>query len=277
MYKIDSHHHFWKYDPVEYDWITDEMATIRRDFKPADLRLETEKTGISGVISVQARESVDETLALLTYANANDFIKGVVGWVPLNDPNVSDVIGKLALNRKLRGVRHLLQGEPDPDYMLRKDFNRGIATLRQFGLTYDVLIYERQMPQTIQFVDRHPDQIFVLDHFGKPRVKARELSPWRERMFELAKRPNVHCKLSGLVTEADYHGWTEQQLAPYFDVALQAFGPERLMFGSDWPVCLVATTYANWVRIVAKHCSGLSPSEQERIWSGTAIKAYGLS
>jgi L-fuconolactonase len=277
MYKIDTHHHFWKYDPVQYDWITDDMAVIRRDFKPADLRLETEKAGISGVISVQARETVDETQTLLTYANANDFIKGVVGWVPLNDPSVSDVIGKLALNRKLRGVRHLLQGEPDPDYMLREDFNRGIAALRQFGLVYDILIYERQMPQTIQFVDRHPDQVFVLDHFGKPRVKAREVSPWRERMFELAKRPNVYCKLSGLVTEADYHGWTEEQLTPYFDVALGAFGPKRLMFGSDWPVCLVATTYSNWVRIVKAHLSGLSEAEQTQIWSTTAIKAYGLS
>ncbi len=277
MYKIDSHHHFWKYDPVEYGWITDEMALIRRDFGPSDLQSEISAAGISAVISVQARQSLEETHALLDFADQNQWIRGVVGWAPLTEPGVAEIIGNLALNRKLRALRHVLQDEPDPNYMLRADFNRGVAALRQFGLTYDILIYERHLPQTIQFVDRHPDQVFVLDHFGKPRVKARETSPWAERIGELSRRPNVYCKLSGLVTEADYRAWTEEQLQPYFDVVLEAFGSKRLMFGSDWPVCLAAITYKGWADMVERFCSELSKQEQERIWAGTAVEAYELA
>lgn len=277
MYKLDSHHHFWEYDPVEYGWIGDDKAAIRRDFGPADLKREMAAAGVSGAISVQARQSLDETRTLLRAAEENDFIRGIVGWAPFIDPGVSDIIENLALNRKLRGLRHVLQDEPDPDYMLRDDFSRGIATLRQFGLTYDILIFERHLPQTIQFVDRHPDQVFVVDHLAKPRVKASELSPWAERINELAKRSNVYCKISGLATEADYHNWTEEQLTPYMDVVLETFGPQRLMFGSDWPVCLLAVPYQGWVEIVDRFCSKLSKSEQERIWSGTAVEAYGLA
>jgi L-fuconolactonase len=160
--------------------------------------------------------------------------------------------------------------------MLRDDFNRGIAALKQFGLVYDILIFERHLPQTIQFVDRHPDQFFVVDHLAKPRVKAGETSPWAERIRELSRRPNVYCKISGLATEADYQNWTEGQLRPYLDVVLDAFGPERLMFGSDWPVCLVAVSYAEWVSIIERFVESLSQSERERIWSGTAIEAYRL-
>ena len=276
MYTIDSHHHFWTYDPVEYDWITDEMAEIRRGFGPAELKPAMDTAGVSAVISVQARQTTQETQALLAFADQNEFIRGVVGWVPLVDPRVDESIAGLASNRNLRGLRHILQDEPDPDYMLREDFNRGITQLKHFALTYDILIYERHLPQTIQFVDRHPDQVFVLDHFGKPRVAAKEMSPWRERIRDLAARPNVYCKLSGLVTEAEYRNWTEEQLKPYFDVVLEAFGPRRLMFGSDWPVCLVATTYTDWVDIVMRFLKKLPESEQHRIWSGTAIEAYGL-
>lgn len=276
MYKIDAHHHFWKYDPVEYNWITDEMSTIRRNFGPEDLQREMAAAGISGAISVQARQTPEETHALLNYADRNEFIRGVVGWAPLIHPGVAEIIAKLASNRKLRALRHVLQDERDPNYMLREDFNRGIATLLQFRLTYDILIYERHLPQTIQFVDKHPTQVFVVDHFAKPRVKAREISPWRERMQELAKRPNVYCKLSGLVTEADYHNWREEQLQPYFETVVESFSPQRLMFGSDWPVCLVATTYRNWVDIVVRVTSKLSESEQQQIWSGTAQRAYQL-
>jgi L-fuconolactonase len=276
MYKLDSHHHFWKYDPVEYEWITEDKAAIRRDYGPADLKHEMSTAGVSGAISVQARQSLDETLTLLRLADENDFLRGVVGWVPFVEPNVSDVIARFSSYPKLCGLRHVLHDEPDPDYMLRDDFNRGIATLKPFGLTYDILVFERHLPQTIQFVDRHPNQVFVLDHVAKPRVKAKEVSPWAERIRELAKRPNVFCKISGLVTEADFHNWTEEQLKPYMDVVIEAFGPQRLMFGSDWPVCLVAISYNNWVDIVGRFCNQLSQSEQERIWSGTAIEAYGL-
>jgi L-fuconolactonase len=277
MYRIDSHHHFWTYDPVEYGWISDKMASIRRDFGPAELKNEIAAVGVSAVISVHARQSIDDTEALLNFADANEFIKGVVGWVPLIQENVGDVLAELASNRNLRSIRHVLHDEPDPDYMLRNDFNRGVSALREFGLTYDILIFERHLPQTIEFVDRHSDQVFVLDHFGKPRVAAREISPWAERIRELAARPNVYCKLSGLVTEADYKNWTEEQLRPYFDLVLDAFTPRRLMFGSDWPVCLVASGYSNWVRIVERFCAELSQAEQNRVWSGTAIEAYRLA
>jgi L-fuconolactonase len=274
--RIDAHHHFWKYDPVEYNWINDQMSRIRHDFLPADLHEEMRAAGISGAISVQARQTLEETRWLLELAGQHDFILGVVGWVPLTDPKVDTILADLTRSRKLRGVRHVLQDEPDPFYVLRDDFNTGIRALRRFELTYDILIFERHLPQTIEFVEKHPGQIFVVDHLAKPRVRDNELSPWRENLHELAKRPNTYCKLSGLVTEANYSDWSIEQLTPYLDTALSAFGPNRLMFGSDWPVCLVAIDYPEWAAIVASAISGLSPSEQERIWSGTAQEAYRI-
>jgi L-fuconolactonase len=277
MLKIDAHHHFWKYDPAEYTWISDRMSTIRRDFLPENLQEVIADAGVSGVISVQARQTLEETSWLLELAGQHEFVRGVVGWAPLIKPNVSEILEPLAANRKLRAIRHVLQDETDDSYMLGDDFNCGIRALRPLGLVYDILVFERHLPQTIDFVDRHPNQIFVVDHLAKPRVKYREISLWRERIHELARRPNVYCKISGLATEADYTGWTEEQLRPYMETVLQAFGPRRTMFGSDWPVCLVAVEYRDWVRIVGDAVSGLSPSEQERFWSGTAAEAYGLN
>ena len=277
MYKLDSHHHFWNYDPAQYGWITEDKAALRRDFGPADLAHEMADAGVSSAISVQARQSLDETRTLLQLAEENEFIRGVVGWAPFIEDNVADTIAQFSSNPKLRGLRHILHDEPNPDYMLRDDFNRGMASLRQFGLAYDILVFERHLAQTVRFVDRHPDQVFVVDHLAKPRVKARDVSPWAERIKDVAKRPNVYCKISGLATEADYHSWTEEQLKPYMDVVLEAFGPRRLMFGSDWPVCLVAVGYADWVAIVERFVARLSDSERQRIWSGTAVEAYGLS
>lgn len=277
MIKIDAHHHFWRYDPVEYAWISEGMSAIRRSFEPHDLSLELKGAGLDGVVSVQARQTLEETWQLLTYADQNEFIKGVVGWVPLSSPDLNRVLTTVATHPKLRAVRHVVQDEPDPQYILRDDFNRGIAALRPFHLSYDILIYERQLPQTIEFVDRHPNQIFVVDHLAKPRVKDNLTSPWRENIRKLAERPNVYCKVSGLATEADYQHWTEQQLRPYIEVVLEAFTPRRVMFGSDWPVCLVAVPYGEWVRIVERVTAALSTTEQERIWSGTAREAYRLS
>jgi L-fuconolactonase len=277
MTRIDSHHHFWHYDPVEYAWISEGMSAIRRSFEPRDLALELKPAGISGVVSVQARQTLDETWQLLTYADQNDFIRGVVGWVPLSSPDLNRILATVASHPKLRGVRHVLQDEPDPNYILREDFNRGVSGLKPFHLTYDILIYERHLPQTIEFVDRHPNQVFVVDHLAKPRVNDRIMSPWRENIQELASRDNVYCKISGLVTEADHQHWTEDELRPYMDVVLEAFSPKRVMFGSDWPVCLVAVQYREWVKIVERAISGLSPAEQERVWSGTAREAYRLS
>lgn len=274
--QIDSHHHFWKYSPEEYGWIDDNMKRIRRDFLPADLQEEIEAAGIDGVVSVQARQIVEESQALLDFADANAFIQGVVGWVPLIDSDVAESLDRFRANPKFRGVRHVLQGEPDDRYMLREDFNRGISLLKDRDLVYDILIFERHLPQTLQFVDRHPDQVFVLDHIAKPRIQDDMLAPWQSRIVELSHRPNVYCKVSGMVTEADYEDWTPEQLKPYFDTVLSAFGPQRVMFGSDWPVCLVACEYQRWVEIVRGWISELSPSEQERVMGGTAVEAYSL-
>jgi L-fuconolactonase len=274
--KIDAHQHFWKYNPVEYDWIDDAMALIRHDFLPAHLQQEISKAGVDGVVSVQARQIVEETEWLLQLAAENDFIGGVVGWVPLRDPNVGEILKRFAVHPKLRGVRHVLQGEPDDRFMLRGDFNRGIKLLKQFGLAYDILVHERHLPPTIEFVDRHPDQVFVLDHIAKPRIRDNLVEPWRKNIRELARRENVYCKISGMVTEANYKGWTEDQLKPYAETVLEAFGPERLMFGSDWPVCLVACSYPRWHEIVSSFTSQLSGNDRAWIFGKTAIKAYGL-
>jgi len=274
--QIDAHHHFWRYDPVQYEWIGDAMSVIRRDFLPADLERAISASGVDGVVSVQARQTVEETRWLLAMAGENDFMRGVVGWVPLVSPAVGDDLAEFAGNPKLKAVRHVVQGEPDPGFILRDDFNRGIRTLRKFELVYDILIVERQLPQTIKFVDLHPEQVFVLDHIAKPGIAASELEPWRTNIAELAHRPNVYCKLSGLVTEADYHAWTEEQLRPYMDAVLDAFGPKRLMFGTDWPVCLVACEYERWHDVVSRFVGQLSGDEQERIMGGSAVEAYNL-
>lgn len=251
------------------------MGVIRRDFLPEHLEQEIARAGVDGSIAVQAG-TVSETEWLLELANQWNFIRGVVGWVPLIDPNVEITLERLAANPKLRGLRHIVQDEPDPHYILRDDFNAGIRKMARFGLVYDILIFERHLLQSIQFVDRHPNQVFVLDHVAKPRIKTGEISPWRENIRELARRQNVYCKISGMVTEADWVRWTPEQMKPYLEEVLEAFGPRRLMFGSDWPVCLLASPYSKWVTLMESTVRRLSISEQESIWSGTAIEAYGL-
>jgi len=273
--KIDAHHHFWKYSESEYGWISESMARIRRDFLPEHLADEIREAGVDGVVSVQARQTVAETRWLLEFAEHHPFIRGVVGWVPLTDPAVGDVLGELVTNRALRGVRHVLQGEPS-DYMARADFNRGLACLAPLGLTYDLLVLEHQLPETIALADRHPDLPMILDHIAKPRIRDGEIEPWARRIRELARRPHVTCKLSGLVTEADLQTWTADALFPYFQVVLEAFGPQRLMFGTDWPVCLLASSYRRWHETVAGWIAPLSPYERADIMGATACRAYTL-
>ena len=275
--KIDSHHHFWKYSAEEYPWIGDSMAALRRDFLPAHLKAEIAALGIDGVVSVQARQTVGETEWLLSLADGNDFIKGVVGWVPLAEPGVRDAVAKFAANPKLRAVRHVVQDEPDDRFILGADFNRGVSVLKDFGLVYDILIFERQLVPSIEFVDRHPQQVFVLDHIAKPRIGDGAIEPWRANIRELARRKNVFCKASGMVTEADWKTWNKEQLRPYFDTVLEAFGPKRLMFGTDWPVCLAASGYSRWVEVVREFAAGLSADEQEWLFGKTAVLAYGLT
>lgn len=273
---IDSHHHFWRYSPSEYGWIPDEMKMLRRDFLPQHLQREIESAGVSGVVSVQARQTLEETHALLGMARRNSFILGVVGWVPLVDPGVAGILEELSDESELKACRHVLQDEPDDDYMLGESFNDGIRAVTAAGLVYDILIFERHLPQVLDFVDRHPSQAFVLDHIGKPRIRDGSFAAWNRRIRDLARRPNVCCKISGLANEADWGGWTEEQFLPYLDTVLEAFGPRRLMFGSDWPVCLPAIRYGRWLDLVEAFASRLGDGERRRILGGTAIEAYGL-
>ncbi len=273
---IDSHHHFWNFTEADYGWIPPEWSMIRRDFLPSDLQKEIAAAGVDGVVSVQARQSFLETDWLLGFAAQHAFIRGVVGWLPLIDPAVETHLDNYAANPKLRSLRHVLQAEADDAYMLREDFNRGISALTRRGLTYDILILERHLPNTIAFVDRHPEQVFVLDHIAKPRIATGELEPWAKNIRELARRPNVACKLSGMVTEADVATWTPAQLLPYFDVVIDAFGPARLLFGTDWPVCLAGVGYGRWKHIVEQALRTLSEQERAAVFGGNAIRFYRL-
>jgi L-fuconolactonase len=275
--KIDAHHHLWKYSAAEYGWITPEMKVIRRDFLPEDLETLMHYFGIEGTVAVQARQTLEETTWLLGLSEKHPLIRGVVGWVPLTDgAGVKRSLERFAGNHKLRGVRHVVQDEPDPRYILRKDFNDGVSALREFGLRYDILIFERHLPAAIEFVDRHPNQTFILDHVAKPRIKDKIISPWDRNMRDLAKRQNVYCKLSGMVTEADPQRWTPEGLQPYIDVVLATFGPRRIMYGSDWPVMLLAGDYVRWYGVVTNAIAKLSKAEQDRIMGGTAAEAYGI-
>jgi L-fucono-1,5-lactonase len=273
---IDAHHHLWRYVPADYPWMTDGMEILRRDFLLGDLKAVTSLAGITGTVVVEAARRLEETIWLAEIAASDDLIRGVVGWAPLTDPRIALDLERLAQLPKVKGMRHAIHDELDDLFVLRDDFNRGVAELRQFGLKYDVLIFERHLPQTIEFVDRHPDQIFIVDHIAKPRIREQAFSPWKGHMAELAHRENVYCKVSGMVTEASWDAWTDETLRPYLDVVLEAFGPKRLMFGSDWPVLTLASTYGRWVSTVQRAIATLSPSEQEWVFSKTAIEAYGL-
>ena len=274
---IDAHHHLWKYSAAEYGWISPEMRAIRRDFLPEDLEKLMHHFGIEGTVAVQARQTLEETAWLLELARKHAVMRGVVGWVPLAEgAGVKRHLERFARDRKLRGVRHVIHDEADPRYILREDFKAGVRSLREFGLRYDILIFEKHLPAAIEFVDRHPNQVFILDHIAKPRIKERLMSPWDRNLLEIAKRPNVYCKLSGMVTEADPKRWTPADLQPYIDVVLRSFGPKRLMYGSDWPVMLLAGEYVRWYDVVTNAISKLSKAEQERIMGGTAMEAYGL-
>ena len=275
MQRVDAHQHFWQYTEAEFGWIPDAMAGIRRDFGPADLKPLIDAAGVDATVAVQARQSTEETDWLLALAGTNPWIAGVVGWVPLVSEDVANILETYAGRPKLRGVRHVLQAEPD-EYFYCEDFHRGLSFLAGRNLVYDVLVVERQLPAAIALVDRHPGQKFVLDHIAKPRIAEGLLEPWAANMRELARRPNVCCKLSGMVTEADLRGWSEADLQPYLEITLEAFGPARLMFGSDWPVCTAAASYDRWLGVARSFLSRLSADEQAMLLGGTACAAYDL-
>jgi L-fuconolactonase len=279
MTTVDSHHHFWDPGRASYPWMTDDLAPIRRPFGPADLRPLIESMGIGRTILVQARSSVEETTELLAIAAAERFVAGVVGWVDLTDPGVADEIARLRESLggdRLVAVRHQVHDEADPDWLARADVRRGLAAIASAGLAYDLLIRPREMPAAFDAAAALPDLRFVVDHIGKPRIAAAEMQPWAGRLVALAGLPNVACKLSGMVTEADWSSWTTVDLHPYVDAALDAFGPERLMFGSDWPVCLLAASYDRVVRADRELLAGLSDDERARIFGETATEVYGL-
>jgi L-fuconolactonase len=298
---IDAHHHLWRYNPTEFDWIDDDMAGLRRDFLPADLTAALASAAIDGSVAVQARQTLDETRWLLDLADQTPAIRGVVGWAPIAGEDFPACMEEFDGRAKLKGLRHVIQGEKDEHYILREDFNSGIRTLQGSGLVYDILIYQRHLEDTIYFVDQHPNQLFVLDHIAKPLIAAGILEPWASRMKELARRENVFCKLSGLVTEAAWRPSSTpasntsptpaaspapalpaapivplETLTPYLDTAVAAFGPSRLMAGSDWPVCLVATPYAQWFSLLRTYFADFSDTERARVFGETAMEVYGL-
>jgi L-fuconolactonase len=252
------------------------MAAIRRDFLPDDLKPELDGAGYNGCVAVQAQQTEAETEFLIGLAAQHDFIKGVVGWVDLRAENVAQRLAYFSQFPKLVGVRHVVQDEPNDEFLLDPAFGRSIGLLSQFGLTYDILIYPRHLPVAAEFAARFPDQPFVLDHLAKPFIKDHELEPWAKHFRELAWRENVYCKLSGMVTEADWLVWDRDDFTPYLEVALEAFGPKRLMIGSDWPVCKVAGAYGEVMQLVEEYVARLSPSEQAGILGENAIRFYGL-
>ena len=273
--KIDAHQHFWRYDPAQYGWIDSSMAKLQRDFGPADLESVQQGCGIDASIAVQARQTVEETRWLLELADQHPRIAAVVGWVPLAAPNIADVLRELE-HPRLKGVRHVVQEEADPEFLLRPAFAAGVQVATALRKTYDLLIRAHQLPTSIEFADSHPRLTIVLDHIAKPVVSGPPPAEWRRHIRELARRPHVFCKFSGVVTEVAQVSLGPELVQPYFEVVLEAFGPRRLMFGSDWPVCLIRAEYATWFEWVRQFTAQLSTDEAAWIWGRTAASAYRL-
>jgi L-fuconolactonase len=274
--RIDAHQHFWRHDPVRDAWISDEMAVLRRDFLPPELEGVLRAAGVDGCVAVQADTSEDETRFLLDLATRHDVVRGVVGWVDLCAPDVEARLEHFAAYPRLCGIRHIVQAEAD-DYLTRDDVARGIAAVGGAGLAYDILVYARQLPAVRSLVERLPDeQRLVVDHIAKPDIAAGRVEPWARHMRGLAEHANVWCKVSGLVTEADWAGWRPEDLRPYLDVVFEAFGPGRLLFGSDWPVCLLAAEYADVVGVVEDYAAHLGEDERAALFGGNARRCYRL-
>jgi len=273
---IDSHQHFWKFTSAEYPWMRPEWP-IRRDFLPPDLAPLLHAAGLNGCVAVQAQQTVAEARWLLALADAHPFIRGVVGWVDLQSNRVEEQLAELARHPRFVGVRHVVQDEPDDNFMLRPAFQRGIGKLQQFNLAYDILVFPKQLPAAIRLVANFPEQRFVLDHIAKPPIAAGTLSPWREQLRELAAAPNVWCKVSGMVTEAEWLGWRADGFRPYLDVVFAAFGMERLMFGTDWPVCTLAGSYAQVHRLMDDYTSALTAEARAKFFGGNAADFYRLT
>ncbi|WP_375448633.1 amidohydrolase family protein [uncultured Fibrella sp.] len=272
---IDAHQHFWIYNPERDSWITDDMSTIRRDFLPADLEPVLAANGIDGCVAVQASQSDEETMSLVSMAQAYDTVKGVVGWVDLQSPGLYDHLEAYSQFEEIRGFRHVAQAEPD-EFLMRPEVIKGIKQLAAFGFTYDILIYPAQLKAALHLVRAVPEVKFVIDHMAKPAIRKQEINRWSNFMAELAKQPNVSCKVSGMVTEADWQNWKKADLFPYLDVVFEQFGPDRLMFGSDWPVCLVAADYTQVKTVVEEYVLPWGDDVRSKVFGGNAVKFYGL-
>lgn len=276
--KVDAHHHFWDPSTADYPWMTEEVASIRRPFGPEDLRPYLRELAIDATVLVEARSSVEETRELLEIAEGTDFVAGVVGWVDLTDPEVVDVLAALEEGpggERLVGIRHQAESEPD-DWLAREDVVRGLGAVADAGLAYDVLVRPRQLPAALDAIRRVPEGRFVVDHLAKPDIALGEREPWAEQMRALAELPNVCCKLSGMITEADHDAWTREDLRPYVDAALGWFGADRCLFGSDWPVCLLAGDYAEVAEALDECLGALGAEGRAEVFGGTAIRLYGL-
>ena len=273
--RIDAHQHFWNYDPNRDAWINDSMDNIKHDFLPLDLEPNLKENGYDGSVAIQANQSEEETSFLLKLAEEYDFIKGVVGWVDLKNGHISERLAYFSQFQKLVGFRHIVQDEDD-DFMIDKDFRNGIKALSENGYTYDILIYPRQLKAAINLVEEFPEQPFVLDHIAKPDIKNRKFSIWNSLIFELAKFENVYCKVSGMVTEASWQDWKIEDFTPYLDRVFEVFGADRLMIGSDWPVCLLAGTYSNVIGIVDDYLARNLPSQKSKVLGDNAMNFYHL-
>ena len=275
--RIDSHQHFWKFDPVRDAWITADMAVLRRDFLPEDLQPELAANGIDATIAVQADQSEAETEFLCDLASRHKFIAGVVGWVDFRARNLEDRLQYWSKSGRVVGFRHIAQAESDDNFLARPDFAAGVAHLRQFGFTYDLLVFPRQLPAAIELASRLPEQPFVLDHIAKPPIRSQEMGSWCDHLRRLAQNPNVYCKLSGIVTEADWKQWTAGHCKPYLDVVFEAFGAERLMFGSDWPVCLLAGSYERVLGLIGDYVVAHALAASAKIFGENALRFYGVN
>jgi L-fuconolactonase len=276
MKKIDSHQHFWKYHPLKDAWITDDMKVIQRDFLPENLKPLLQENGIHGCIAVQADQSEAETHFLLKLANANHIIKGVVGWVDLRAENLASRLDYFSKFKKLKGFRHIVQAEPENDFLLQDDFCNGIAQLEKYNFTYDILILPIHLPYALELVKRFPNQKFVIDHLAKPDFKNNDFADWEKGITAISKCENVYCKVSGLVTEAHWNKWTESDFTYCLDVVTGAFGMNRLLFGSDWPVCLLAANYNQTLEILEHYFSKFSKHDRDQFWGGNAIEFYNI-
>jgi len=274
--RIDAHQHFWKFDPIRDSWITDEMAVIQKDFLPKDFQTVLEKNNFDGSVLVQSDQSEKENEFQLTNAKQNDFIKGVVGWVDLQANDIEERLAYYSSFKKMKGFRYVLQGEADRSFMLRPQFMDGLGKLEKFRFTYDILIYADQLKYLPEFVGAFMNQRFAIDHLAKPRIKEHEIREWKKGIQKIARFENVCCKISGMVTEADWKNWKRDDFIPYIEAVIEAFGPNRIMYGSDWPVCLVAASYEQMLGIVDEYFSSFSETEQELFFGGNAVKFYSL-